>query len=490
MNYGIVFTPLVPTIVLWIALAAIVAISALLAGRPRARRSGARRGAGADPAGTRQPLLHAGGTRAVVLGRRRRDRQEPEPEFRHAQPGDGEGAGSARRYAEEDQGAGSPRRRGRTGRRRDRRHQIVRRGVLGAVGCPGRSRRRRVPGHRRPRPRHSRQCRSARVPGAGACAGHRAQGRARPAHRDHRRAPLRHRRTAPDHHLPAGRPGRHRPARQDRRAPRRRGRQRAHDAERPDRQCRDRHQACRPEHRRDRGLAAGERTDAGQQPRCRLHRRRARQAARAAGLRRAAFRRAHLAQFVEVRRQRRPRALHDSAPAGEAGRYADQRIVADRVSDARTVPAEDTRVSSDHLRPLRPPGRAADRLFRQYRALCPRRRRGAGLGRAGLRLHHQHLADAAGYGAAGRAGRRHRKTVPCASERCRKTPSGDARPRRLRERAAALEPLLPYRRHAQCDHPARHDRRRRQAAAVAVALRRGPRRALVVGSHLAVGARL
>src|SRR6188474_1613273 len=30
MNYGIVFTPLVPTIVLWIALAAIVAISALL----------------------------------------------------------------------------------------------------------------------------------------------------------------------------------------------------------------------------------------------------------------------------------------------------------------------------------------------------------------------------------------------------------------------------------------------------------------------------
>src|SRR6187431_3788696 len=30
MNYGIAFTPLVPTIVLWIALAAIVAIAALL----------------------------------------------------------------------------------------------------------------------------------------------------------------------------------------------------------------------------------------------------------------------------------------------------------------------------------------------------------------------------------------------------------------------------------------------------------------------------
>ena len=66
--------------------------------------------------------------------------------------------------------------------------------------------------------------------------------------------------------------------------------------ERPDRQCRDRHQACRPEHRRDRGLAARERTDAGQQPRGGRDRRRARQIARAAGLRRAAFRRAHLAQ--------------------------------------------------------------------------------------------------------------------------------------------------------------------------------------------------
>ena len=69
-----------------------------------------------------------------------------------------------------------------------------------------------------------------------------------------------------------------------------------------------------------------------------------------------------------------------SAPAGKAGRHADQRIVADRLSDARTVPAEDQRVSSDHLRPLCPPGRAADRLFRQYRALCPRRRCGAGGG--------------------------------------------------------------------------------------------------------------
>ena len=99
--------------------------------------------------------------------------------------------------------------------------------------------------------------------------------------------------------------------------------------------------------------------------------------------------------------------FHDFAPAGEAGRHADQRIVADRVSDARIVPAEDQRIPADHLRPLRPPGRAADRLFRQYRALCPRRRRGAGIRRTRLRLDHQHLAHALGYGVAGRTGRRH-----------------------------------------------------------------------------------
>ena len=131
-----------------------------------------------------------------------------------------------------------------------------------------------------------------------------------------------------DHHLPARRPGRQRRARQDRGAPRRRSDQRAHRAERPDRQCRCRHQACRAEHRRDRGLAAGERADAGQQPRGGRDRRRARQIAGAAGLRRAAFRRAHLAQPAEVRRQRRSRAFHDSASAGEAGRHADQRTVA------------------------------------------------------------------------------------------------------------------------------------------------------------------
>ena len=148
------------------------------------------------------------------------------------------------------------------------------------------------------------------------------------------------------------------------------------------------------------------------------------------------------------------------------------------------------RLPVDHLRPLRPSGRAADRLFRQYRALCARRRRGAGVGGAGLCFDHFDLAHAAGYGAAGRAGRRHRKAVLCAAERRRQTPSGDARAGRLRQRAAALGPVLPLRGDTQRDQPAGHDRRRRQAAVAAVTLWRGPRRTLAVGSHLAVGARL
>ena len=43
MQYGIAFTPLVPTLVLWIALAAIVVIAALLLLGRCARRGGARR---------------------------------------------------------------------------------------------------------------------------------------------------------------------------------------------------------------------------------------------------------------------------------------------------------------------------------------------------------------------------------------------------------------------------------------------------------------
>jgi len=55
---------------------------------------------------------------------------------------------------------------------------------------------------------------------------------------------------------------------------------------------------------------------------------------------------------------------------------------------------------------------------------------------------------------------------------------------------AALEPFLPHGRYPQCQLATGHDRRRRQAAAAVVAVRRRPRRAAVVRSHLAMGARL
>ena len=173
-----------------------------------------------------------------------------------------------------------------------------------------------------------------------------------------------------------------------------------------------------------------------QQPRRGGDRRRARQAARAAGLGRAARGRAHLAQPAEVRRLGRSRALHHPASAGEAGRHADQRAVADRVSDARAVPAEDQRVSPHHLRPLRAPGRAADHLFRQHRALCARRRRRAGRGRPGLCEPDLDLAHAARRGAA----RPSRTAAPpkarsTRADRPRQAPSGDARARR---RATAI----------------------------------------------------
>ncbi len=83
--------------------------------------------------------------------------------------------------------------------------------------------------------------------------------------------------------------------------------------------------------------------------------------ARAAGLGRAASGRAHLAQPPQVRPVGRPRPLHHPAPAGEAGRHADQRAVADRLPDARAVRGEARPVRPDHLRPLPAPRRAAAR---------------------------------------------------------------------------------------------------------------------------------
>ena len=155
------------------------------------------------------------------------------------------------------------------------------------------------------------------------------------------------------------------------------------------------------------------RAHAGQQSRGDLDRRRARQAARAAGVRRAACRRAHLAQSAKSDASvdlvhftiLRPPEKQDGTPINE--------LVADRVSDARTVPAEDLGIPAHHLRPLRPPGRAADDLFRQHREICARRRRRADRRRPRLRQPDQHLAHAARRDPAGRAERRdHRTAVP------------------------------------------------------------------------------
>ncbi len=85
-NYGIAFTPLVPALVLWVALGRDRRHRGSLLVLARARRRGARRRAGAVPAGARQSVLHPRGPRAAVLGRRRRGRQEPEPEVRQPQP--------------------------------------------------------------------------------------------------------------------------------------------------------------------------------------------------------------------------------------------------------------------------------------------------------------------------------------------------------------------------------------------------------------------
>ena len=89
-------------------------------------------------------------------------------------------------------------------------------------------------------------------------------------------------------------------------------------ADRPHRHDPDALPARRAEHRRDRARDGAGRADAGQQPRGGGGRGRAREPARAAGLRRAACRRAHLAQPLEVRRRRRPRALHHFAPAARS----------------------------------------------------------------------------------------------------------------------------------------------------------------------------
>ena len=153
--------------------------------------------------------------------------------------------------------------------------------------------------------------------------------------------------------------------------------------------------ARRPEHRRDRARDGAGRADARQQPRRGRGRGRAREPARAAGLGRAARRRARVAQPAEVRRRRRPRALHHSASAAEAGRHADPPALADRLPDARAVLGEDQGLRPHHLRPLPAPRHPAAALLREHRPLRGAGRRAAGGRRRRLRRPDEPVAHAA-----------------------------------------------------------------------------------------------
>ena len=82
--------------------------------------------------------------------------------------------------------------------------------------------------------------------------------------------------------------------------------------------------------------------------------------------------------LLEVGRRRRPRALHHSAPAAEAGRHADPPALADRLPDARAVLGEDQGLRPHHLRPLPAPRHPAAALLREHRPLRGAGRRAAG----------------------------------------------------------------------------------------------------------------
>ncbi len=194
MNYGIAFTPLVPSFVLWAAIAAIAVIAGLLL-LARSRGAAVRVAALAlivlalaNPSFTREDREPLTSVVAVIVDK------SPSQNFgtRNQETAKAQEAlveslkkikGLEVRVVDAGQADGET----------DGTH------LFGALSVrtlrrADRSRRRRLPDHGRAGARHSRQCRRGRLPGAGACADHRPQGRARPAHRDFRRTALRHRR--------------------------------------------------------------------------------------------------------------------------------------------------------------------------------------------------------------------------------------------------------------------------------------------------------
>ncbi len=99
--------------------------------------------------------------------------------------------------------------------------------------------------------------------------------------------------------------------------------------------------------------------------------------------------------LLKSRRQCRSRAFHHSASAGKAGRHADQRTVADRLPDARVVQQKINEFQLIIFDRYARQGVLPIIYFEQHRTLCPRRRRGAGRSRPGLRLANLDLAHAA-----------------------------------------------------------------------------------------------
>ncbi len=348
MNLGVAFAPLIgaPDIVGGDRRRVPVFAAAVRVAQPRRRDPGA--GARADRAGARQSVAHARGPRSAELGRRRRRRQEPEPEFRRPHAADRSGArrgGRAAAAAFPASKCASSKPARPTARPTAR-------------ACSPRSARR-SPTCRPIASPASIMITDGRVHDVPADAG--ALGFAAPVHalitghkdeRDRRVALI----AAPRFGI-VGQPQTITYRVEDQGANEttaevtvRRDGDVIETAHRSGRRAAERRRfrsrtAARTSSR-SRPRRFRRRTDAGQQSRRGLDRRRARQAARAAGLRRAACRRADLAQPSQIRRLGRSRAFHHSAAAGKAGRHADQRIVADRLSDARAVPAEDRTSSS------------------------------------------------------------------------------------------------------------------------------------------------
>ena len=245
----------------------------------------------------------------------------------------------------------------------------------------------------------------------------------------------------------------------------------------------------RRQRRRARSGARPQRAHARQQPRAVHHQRRARPAARAAGVGRALPGRAGVAEPAEERSRGRPGALHHPAHAAEGRFHAGARAVADRLPDARAVRAEAQGIRPHHLRPLRIGQPDHARLFPQHRRIREGRRRAAGLGRAGVRHAALALPHAARrHAAGGTAGRRAGDAVQAQGHRDRPAPSRHRQPaagRRPRE-GAGMGPLVPpghLAHRARQRHPVR---RRRPAAGGARPGGRRPRGAAAVRSPVAV----